>query len=369
MITEIVISGYYGFANAGDEAMLTALIASLRKVVAHAEITVITGNPALTRKNHGVNVVHRFNLLAIAFAVRRCDLLISGGGSLLQDVTSSRSLYYYLMIMRIALFFNKPVMLYAQGIGPINGAGARESVRKVLQRAALITVRDEESLVALRNIGVTVPPVEVTADAVLSVPLPEKEIGAAILEKYGVPKKGKKIGIAFRNWQGLEDHKSELAEAADRLTRLYDSRIVFIPMQFPADVQAAEEIAAHMSEDAIVLKEAYNTEEFMSLIGAMDLIIANRLHALVFAAVMDIPVTAVSYDPKIDGFVSLIGETVCTTMGALSAAAVVEDASAKLQHRAKDEAVRARIQALKNRAWRNNILVAELLKKSGRYSE
>ena len=199
--------------------------------------------------------------------------------------------------------------------------------------------------------------------------LPEKEIGAAILEKYGVPEKGKKIGIAFRNWQGLEDHKSELAEAADRLIRLYDSRIVFIPMQFPADVQAAEEIAAHMSEAAIVLKEAYNTEEFMSLIGAMDLIIANRLHALVFAAVMDIPVTAVSYDPKIDGFVSLIGETVCTTMEALSAAAVVEDASAKLQHRAKDEAVRARIQALKNRAWRNNILVAELLKKSGRYSE
>lgn len=113
-MSKVVISGYYGFANAGDEAMLSAIIGSLRDIMPHVEITVITGNCQMTRKHHNVHTVHRMNFLAIAAAIRRCDILISGGGSLLQDVTSTRSLYYYLLIMRIALFFHKPVMLYAQ---------------------------------------------------------------------------------------------------------------------------------------------------------------------------------------------------------------------------------------------------------------
>lgn len=121
-MTRVVISGYYGFANAGDEAMLAAIVGSLKDIIPDVSITVITGNCRMTRENHNVQAVHRLNFFAIAAAIRRCDILISGGGSLLQDVTSARSLYYYLWIMKIALFFKKPVMLYAQGIGPVRGA-------------------------------------------------------------------------------------------------------------------------------------------------------------------------------------------------------------------------------------------------------
>ena len=114
-MVKVVISGYYGFANAGDEAMLSAIVGSLRDIIPDIHITVITGNCRMTKEHHNVHAVHRMNFLAIAAAIRRCDILISGGGSLLQNVTSSRSLYYYLFIMRIALLFHKPVMLYAQG--------------------------------------------------------------------------------------------------------------------------------------------------------------------------------------------------------------------------------------------------------------
>ena len=117
-MTRVVISGYYGFANAGDEAMLAAIVGSLKDIIPDVSITVITGNCRMTRENHNVQAVHRLNFFAIAAAIRRCDILISGGGSLLQDVTSARSLYYYLWIMKIALFFKKPVMLYAQASAP-----------------------------------------------------------------------------------------------------------------------------------------------------------------------------------------------------------------------------------------------------------
>ena len=99
-MTRVVISGYYGFANAGDEAMLAAIVGSLKDIIPDVSITVITGNCRMTRENHNVQAVHRLNFFAIAAAIRRCDILISGGGSLLQDVTSARSLYYYLWIMK-----------------------------------------------------------------------------------------------------------------------------------------------------------------------------------------------------------------------------------------------------------------------------
>ena len=94
-MSKIVISGYYGFANAGDEAMLTAIIKSLRSTETAVELNVISGDPVGTAARHRVASIHRFNPLEIVPALAGCDLLISGGGSLLQDVTSKRSLLYY----------------------------------------------------------------------------------------------------------------------------------------------------------------------------------------------------------------------------------------------------------------------------------
>ena len=364
MTTKIVSSGYYGFANAGDEAMLSAIVGSLLALLPDAEITVITGNPAATAKSHGVKTVHRFNVFAIISALSRCDLLISGGGSLLQDVTSSRSIYYYLGIIQTAIVFKRPVMLYAQGIGPVTGTLAKNLVKTVLQHVDVIGVRDEDSQETLVRMGVTRPPVHVTADAVLSVPVPAPARGVEILAAKGVSAAEKKVAVAFRDWQSMKNHKGELARAVDRLTAKEKCRIIFIPMQYPADVGAAKEIASLMAEDAIVLEEAYNTEEFMSLMGAVDLVIANRLHALVFAAVMNTPMTAVSYDPKIDAFMTLIGGSICCTMEDFDSEHIVTDAVTKLMHKSLPQPVRERIEDLERRSRRNAALAGELIRKT-----
>ena len=119
-MSKIVISGYYGFANAGDEAMLTAIIKALRSTEKSVDLTVLSGNPEATAAKHRVSSIYRFNPLEIFKSLYDCELLLSGGGSLLQDVTSKRSLLYYLSIIALGIILKKKVMLFAQGIGPIH---------------------------------------------------------------------------------------------------------------------------------------------------------------------------------------------------------------------------------------------------------
>ena len=110
-MSKILISGYYGFSNAGDEAMLTAIIEALRAERQDVEITVMSGKPEITAEKHGVNSIHRFNPLQIFKAMLSADLLLSGGGSLLQDVTSKRSILYYLSILLMAKLLGKMVIM------------------------------------------------------------------------------------------------------------------------------------------------------------------------------------------------------------------------------------------------------------------
>ena len=128
----ILISGYYGFDNIGDESILRTLVTSLRERIPDCSLTVLSHDPAATREKYGVEAVERMSPLAIARAVRRCDMLISGGGSLLQDVTSSKSLHYYLAIIRFAQLLGKKVFIYSQGIGPIEKDADRRATARAL---------------------------------------------------------------------------------------------------------------------------------------------------------------------------------------------------------------------------------------------
>ena len=112
---KVIISGYYGSKNGGDEAMLAAMLEVLREEVDDLQATVISLNPDYTRRRHKVDAVPMPDIFSIIKEIRAADLLISGGGSLLQNVTSGRSLYYYLAIIFFALIFGRKVMLYAQG--------------------------------------------------------------------------------------------------------------------------------------------------------------------------------------------------------------------------------------------------------------
>ena len=115
----VLICGAYGFGNAGDDAILQAIIGEMRRIDAHMPVTVISRRPKDTRSAYGVNACNRFHYLAIRRVLRRSQLFISGGGSLMQDVTSRMSLWYYLSTIRLAHRCGCKVQMYGCGIGPI----------------------------------------------------------------------------------------------------------------------------------------------------------------------------------------------------------------------------------------------------------
>lgn len=303
----IVISGYYGFNNAGDEAMLTAILQALRNHYENLDITVISGNPSKTASAMNVQAIPRFGLWQIIKAVMHADLLISGGGSLLQDVTSWKSMVYYLSIIILAVLFRKKVFLYSQGIGPVRYRVIRILLKKVLNRGVTaITVRDKESKGFLERLGVKTR-IYLTADAVLSLPPVSKQLGQDILSKAGISFDKKMIGISVRDWGASSDWMKGFRKYISDLSKRENCQFVFIPMQYPDDGYTSEKLAEGLP-NCYILDGPYNIKELLSLTANMDVLVGMRLHALVFSAIHHVPLVGISYDPKIDNFLALLGK-------------------------------------------------------------
>lgn len=360
-MNKIVISGYYGFGNAGDEAMLAAILEAILEVIPDADITVISGNPQQTAEKHGVKALGRFSGMKIFKAISQSDLVISGGGSLLQDVTSKRSLYYYLSIIKLATFLHKKVMLYAQGIGPLQRKQAQKAVGSVLNNATLITVRDEKSKQELERLGVNNPEIIVTADAVLSMHPVDPSIGKRLLKDYPISGVKPRIGVSVRNWKDHTAYRQELANALDQLQKDENAEIVFIPMQAPDDVKEAREIAKLMSGNAYVLDQVYTTTELLALTGCMDLVLGVRLHALVFASLMGKPVVGISYDPKITNFLQMIGKVPIGTLAELNAQNLVKEVKSYLQDKNLNDKSLVLINELREESLKNAHIAMSLL--------
>ncbi len=322
-MAEILIAGYYGFHNAGDEAMLGGLRRAIRELRPDVTFTAISGTASQTRRLHGIGAVSRSDIRGIWEAIGRADLVMFGGGSLLQDVTSSRSLIYYLGLATMARLRRKPVMFCAQGIGPVTRPLGRALVPLIVNRAALITARDPEAAETFRRLGVTRPPVTVTADAALVLGPANPAAGEALLRGAGVDVSRPVIGVSVRPWKpGREPLEPRLAEALDRLAGETGAQVVFIPMQQVKDVEASRAVVACMRAPAVVLNGPYTYEDLRAVIARCDLLIGMRYHSLVFAAMSGVPLVGISYDPKNDAFLRQIGHEAVGNVGGLDPAAV-----------------------------------------------
>ena len=130
----------------------------------------------------------------------------------------------------------------------------------------------------------------------------------AILDAEGIPADKKIIGVAIRRWEKKYSWTNDLISYINKIASLKDYAVVFIPMQSPDDRVASEEIAGNLAKENIFrLQGGYTLDELISIIGNCNLIVGMRLHALIFSALMRVPFIGISYDPKIDNFLSLIG--------------------------------------------------------------
>ena len=146
---KILISGYYGFDNFGDEAILQTLVTNLKRI--NCDITVLSHNPKKTASNYDVKSINSFSILKVFINILKCDIFISGGGSLLQDITSLKNLIYYLTVIVIALVFNKKVVIFAQGFTPFRTKLGKFFTSFVLKYCDKIYVRDIKSQELLKT--------------------------------------------------------------------------------------------------------------------------------------------------------------------------------------------------------------------------
>jgi len=307
-LRDILISGYYGFKNSGDDALLLAIIRDLKKYKEDVSLAVLSNSPKETSEIYKVKAVNRMNPFSIIINLLKSRLLISGGGTLIQDGTSTKSLIYYLGIIKLAHFLGKKVMLYANGIGPL-----REEHRKmtadILNKVDMITLRDENSLEELKNLGVDKPKIILTADPAFNLECKNSERGKEILKKYGIKPEDKTVLISVRNWKKISpDFCGEIAKTADYLAETYGYKIVFLPMQYSKDCEISENVQKLMKNESVCLEEYLSIDDVLSVIKDSELCIGMRLHSLIYSAGNAVPVIGLVYDVKIAGFMDYINQ-------------------------------------------------------------
>lgn len=306
-MSDIIISGYYGLGNSGDEALLKSIIADLKSIDPDISITVFSGNTSLTRKLYGIKTVNRFNLFSVIKELRKAKLLISGGGTLIQDATSTKSLLYYLGIIFLAKTMGLKVMLYANGMGPIKEKNIKK-VNKVLNMVDLITLRENVSLEEIERCAVKKPRVLVTADPAFNLQSAPKERAEEILAEYSIGKDERLVAVSVRECANLpENFAQEMAASLDAIAQK-GYIPVFIPMQKSSDLSISLYVAGKMKEHSRVIDCDLSIADMLAIIGECSIVCGMRLHMLIFASVMNVPMAGIAYDPKIRGFMEYMNQ-------------------------------------------------------------
>ncbi|MDO4270317.1 MAG: polysaccharide pyruvyl transferase CsaB [Eubacteriales bacterium] len=319
----IVICGAYGRGNAGDDAILEAIVQEMRALAPDRTICVMSRRPKETRLVYRTGAIYTFNVFSVLRRFRRAALYINGGGSLMQDVTSTRSLWYYCYTLRAAKRHGCKVMMYGCGIGPINRAGNRRMAARVIDGSVdRITLRDDNSRSELTRMGVTRPDIRVSADPTIILDPAPREIVSLAMEQSGIDPDGAYIGFGLRNWKGLEAALPEIAAAANYAYEKHGLTPVFVPIEFPNDLMPAERVGALLSCPWHAVRTRLPIETTIGILARMKTVVGIRLHALMFSAGRGVPVVGMSYDIKVDGFLKYIGSRTCLQLRSVKADAL-----------------------------------------------
>jgi polysaccharide pyruvyl transferase CsaB len=239
---KVIISGYYGFGNIGDEAILTSIVDTIRAVKPNTDFVVLSSNTSYTSSMLGVRAINRLNIPLIMFELMTTDLFISGGGGLMQDITGPASVAYYGGLLKIAQSMNVNTMVYAQGIGPLNKSFNINLTKNIFNKVDAITVRDDTSYNDLIEMGVDKKRIQVTADPALLLDSITKEETKQIFSESGIDTNIPIIGIAIRPWHSwYERQLKAFTSVVYQLAKKYNMQIVLIPFQLSSDLWMSRE--------------------------------------------------------------------------------------------------------------------------------
>jgi len=327
----VLICGAYGKGNAGDDSILEAIVQQMRHIDPEIPLFVLSRNPKETRLRYRIGAIHTFNVPGFWYRMGKTRLYINGGGSLIQDVTSTRSLQYYLANIAMAKKRGNKVLMYGCGIGPVSLPKNRKYAGKVIDRYAdMITLREPQSEAELRAMGVKKPEIRITADpALLLNPAPQESVLGYMLSQGMDPKKNY-VMMVLRPWKGFEERIPDFAAAAEALYKKRGMIPVFLALEPGRDLPVCQKVAKLVQCPCHVLSVPHDGHMIVGVIGCMKTVISMRLHALIFAAGLGVPLVGVVYDPKVSGFLDYLGQKRYTDLDAVTADGLIAMADAAL---------------------------------------
>ena len=361
----VLICGAYGMGNAGDEAILDAITAEMRSIDPLMPLTVLSRDPEGACKRLDVEAVHTFNIPKVLAIMKRRRLYINGGGSLIQDVTSQRSLWYYLFTLRAAKKRGCRVMMYGCGIGPVKHSGGVKRTRKTLNdNVDVITLREPDSIAELERFGVTKPEIILAADPALTLKCAPRAKVDELLSRSGIARNTRCAGIALRLWPGFNEHTADIAACVRYVYKDLGLTPVFIPINHKNDLDAAEAVAKLIPDiPCVMLPGPLPSALAIGVMGRMEIAISMRLHGLIFAAGQGTPVVGISYDPKVTAFLRCI-DGGCVELQDASAGALCALAAQALKKRDDPDELRRSVEKLLSVESRSRVCAAKLLGKS-----
>jgi len=284
---KVCISGYYGFDNFGDEAVLKILVQNLKSFKNPPSITVFSVSPQKTAEQFGVKCSDTFNLKSLIPEILNSSCLISGGGSLLQDSSSALSLLYYLFVIALAEAAGRKVFIFAQGIGPVKNRLLKKIMFFILKHADYITVRDENSFNLLKSCGIN--RISKCSDPVWNIDI-KKNINQ------------NRLGIQLRKCSFITD--DFIKKLAQNINRYYsDKEICILSFQNSYDMEVCKRLKSELFQINPKIKSQVipNTsiEKTVSDTASCGALIAMRYHACLAAVKAGIKLLPVNYDIKV----------------------------------------------------------------------
>jgi polysaccharide pyruvyl transferase CsaB len=285
-----VLCGYYGKGNAGDEALLASLLQMLPPEVTPV---VLSGDPQATRDRYGVQATNRMSAIRVWQALRRSQVFIWGGGSLIQDATSFTSPLYYAGLMGLAQQLGLTTIAWAQGIGPLERSFVRQIARHAFRGCDAVSVRDARSAQFLVDWQV---PFTLAPDPVWA--LDSKPVEGL----WDIP--APRVAVNLRSHRHLTPERLEiLTQAIAQFQKATDTFILLVPFQASQDLAIAQTIHARLPE----VSSIYNLDDprqIKGLFRGVEMAIGMRFHSLIMAAAEHCRCFALSYDPKVSQLIA-----------------------------------------------------------------
>lgn len=302
---DILLSGYYGYGNGGDEAILQASVLAFQKE--QLNVAVLSNVPQKTSENLHVAAYPRHGIRALIKAVKNSRLVLSGGGGLFQDATSLRSLLYYLRVPFLGKLFRKKTMVFAQGIGPIETFAGKRLVQWICNHFMdEITVRDQPSKELLLSLGVK-KMIHVTSDLAFLFPSPSTKDKERIVQRFHLPRQGGLAGIVLRDWPQIRSCLPQMGQAFSGFCSTHQLTPVLVSFQPGKDHAVINALEAQLTCPSIKVVDPLSPSELFSLLSMFELTIAMRFHALLFSARSYVPCLGIAYDAKVASLAQSLG--------------------------------------------------------------